>query len=33
MEREELWNKFAESGSISDYLAYAALKDIPDDDN
>lgn len=33
MDKEALWDKFTESGMISDYLDYAALKDNSDDDN
>ena len=33
MKADILWDKFAETGSISDYLTYSANKDKKDDNN
>lgn len=33
MTEDFLWNKFAETGRISDYLLYSAQRDILYDDN
>ena len=33
MSKESLWNRFAETGSVGDYLRYSALRDTLHDDN
>lgn len=33
MDLESLWEKFAETGSVSDYLEYCAAKGEIDDNN
>ena len=33
MSAEDMWNIFAESGRVEDYLAYSAAKDNTQDDN
>ena len=33
MSDEILWNKFAESGKIADYLNYSSAKEIKDDNS
>lgn len=33
MTEESLWNRFAETGSVNDYLRYSAQRDTLHDDN
>ncbi len=33
MDTEQLWNRFAESGSIDDYLEYISKRDSCNDNN